>query len=80
MDKLAMAAELSQSSSEEEQKPLPPYEVPDVNLILDKKNKEKDEELEQEISDKAKVLAQTLKDFKVNASILSACHGPAVTR
>ena len=80
VDKLAMAAELSQSSSEEEQKPLPPYEVPDVNLILDKKNKEKDEELEQEISDKAKVLAQTLKDFKVNASILSACHGPAVTR
>ena len=77
-DKLAMAAQLAQAV--EEEKELPPYEVPDVNLILDKKNKEKDEELEQEISEKAKVLAQTLQDFKVKASILSACHGPAVTR
>ena len=76
----AAQAETGGAVSEAEQADLPPYEVPDVNLILEAKNKEKDDELEKEISDKAKVLAQTLKDFKVNASILSACHGPAVTR
>ena len=82
VDKLELAAQLTEESAASaiEEKPLPPYEVPDVNLILDKKNKEKDEELEQEISEKAKVLAQTLQDFKVKANILSACHGPAVTR
>lgn len=57
-----------------------PYVVPDIKDILSKHQAEVDEALEQEINEKAKVLKQTLIDFKVKAEILSACHGPAVTR
>lgn len=79
--KLAQAAALSaQLQDEEEKVELPPYEVPDVKDVLKEVVKEKDDKLEAEIQTKAKVLAQTLKDFKVNATILGATHGPAVTR
>ena len=81
VDKLAQAAALStQMQDEEEKVELPPYEVPDVKDVLKEVVKEKDDKLEAEIQTKAKVLAQTLKDFKVNATILGATHGPAVTR
>ena len=81
IDKLAQAAALSaQLQDEEEKVELPPYEVPDVKDVLKEVVKEKDDKLEAEIQSKAKVLAQTLKDFKVNATILGATHGPAVTR
>ena len=81
VDKLAQAAALSaQLQDEEEKVELPPYEVPDVKDVLKEVVKEKDDKLEAEIQSKAKVLAQTLKDFKVNATILGATHGPAVTR
>jgi len=79
VDKLAQAAALS-AQKEQEKEELPPYEVPDVKDILKEVVKEKDDKLEAEIQSKAKVLAQTLKDFKVNATILGATHGPAVTR
>ncbi|MCR5176311.1 MAG: DNA translocase FtsK [Anaerovibrio sp.] len=72
--------EATEGEGESEQEELPPYEVPDVTLILDKKVKETDDELEREISEKAEVLKKTLADFKVKAKVLSACHGPAVTR
>ncbi len=80
VDKLAQAAALSAQAQEEEKEELPPYEVPDVKDVLKEVVKEKDDKLEAEIQSKAKVLAQTLKDFKVNATILGATHGPAVTR
>ena len=81
VDKLAQAAALSSQMQEKEEKvELPPYEVPDVKDVLKEVVKEKDDKLEAEIQTKAKVLAQTLKDFKVNATILGATHGPAVTR
>lgn len=81
VDKLAQAAALSAQMQEKEDKvELPPYEVPDVKDVLKEVVKEKDDKLEAEIQTKAKVLAQTLKDFKVNATILGATHGPAVTR
>ncbi|WP_198022617.1 DNA translocase FtsK [Anaerovibrio sp. RM50] len=79
VDKLAQAAALS-AQNQEEKEELPPYEVPDVKDVLKEVVKEKDDKLEAEIQSKAKVLAQTLKDFKVNATILGATHGPAVTR
>ncbi|ORT99179.1 Cell division protein FtsK [Anaerovibrio sp. JC8] len=79
VDKLAQAAALS-AQAQEEKEELPPYEVPDVKDVLKEVVKEKDDKLESEIQSKAKVLAQTLKDFKVNATILGATHGPAVTR
>ena len=63
----------------EELKPIPPYEVPSI-MLLNKTTKTINEELKQEISDNAKILGATLADFKVKASILNACHGPAVTR
>ncbi|WP_276839786.1 DNA translocase FtsK, partial [Anaerovibrio lipolyticus] len=81
VDKLAQAAALSAQMQEKEEKvELPPYEVPNVKDVLKEVVKEKDDKLEAEIQTKAKVLAQTLKDFKVNATILGATHGPAVTR
>ncbi len=83
VEELAQEARLSnqaQEEEQEEQEELPPYEVPDVRDVLKEVVKEKDDKLEAEIQSKAKVLAQTLKDFKVNATILGATHGPAVTR
>lgn len=38
------------------------------------------ETLNQEIAANARILGETLANFKVKASILNACHGPAVTR
>lgn len=59
--------------------PPPPYELPPLHL-LSKNAKVMSESLNQEIADKAKILGETLANFKVKASILNACHGPAVTR
>ncbi len=57
----------------------PPYIIPSINL-LSKTVKVMSESLNQEIADNAKILGETLANFKVKASILNACHGPAVTR
>lgn len=57
-----------------------PYILPAVKEILSKKIKKKNAKLEQEIANNAQVLANTLKNFKVSATIVNACHGPAVTR
>lgn len=57
-----------------------PYELPKVTDILSKIVKTKNAALEMEISDNAHTLQQTLADFKVKATIVNACHGPAVTR
>ena len=35
------------------------------------------ETLNQEIAANARILGETLANFKVKASILNACHGPA---
>ncbi len=57
-----------------------PYELPKITDILSKIVKTKNAALEKEISDNAHILQQTLADFKVKATIINACHGPAVTR
>lgn len=58
----------------------PVYRIPKVQEILTKHPHVRNAALEQEIADKAQVLSQTLENFKVKATILNACHGPAVTR
>ena len=59
--------------------PPPPYNLPPLHL-LSKTVKTMNESLNQEISSNARILGETLANFKVKASILNACHGPAVTR
>ena len=66
-------------ASTEVQPPPPPYILPSLHL-LSKKVKVMSETLNQEIADNARILGETLANFKVKASILNACHGPAVTR
>ena len=56
------------------------YELPQVSHILSKRAKKQNQELEKEIAENARTLAQTLEDFHVKANIINACHGPAVTR
>lgn len=57
-----------------------PYELPCVERILTKREKKKNAMLSLEIEEKASILQRTLSDFKVQAKIINACHGPAVTR
>lgn len=66
-------------TSPEVQPPPPPYILPSLHL-LSKKVKVMSETLNQEIAANARILGETLANFKVKASILNACHGPAVTR
>lgn len=66
-------------ASTEVQPPPPPYILPSLHL-LSKKVKVMSETLNQEIATNARILGETLANFKVKASILNACHGPAVTR
>lgn len=66
-------------TSIEVQPPPPPYILPSLHL-LSKKVKVMSETLNQEIAANARILGETLANFKVKASILNACHGPAVTR
>ena len=56
------------------------YELPKVTHILSKHIKQENESLAQEIEENAHILQQTLENFHVNAKVISACHGPAVTR
>lgn len=67
------------NTSIEVQPPPPPYILPSLHL-LSKKVKVMSETLNQEIAANARILGETLANFKVKASILNACHGPAVTR
>lgn len=74
----AVVGNLSKTSIEV-QPPPPPYILPSLHL-LSKKVKVMSETLNQEIAANARILGETLANFKVKASILNACHGPAVTR
>lgn len=74
----AAVGNLSKTSIEV-QPPPPPYILPSLHL-LSKKVKVMNETLNQEIAANARILGETLANFKVKASILNACHGPAVTR
>ena len=74
----AAVGNLSKASTEV-QPPPPPYILPSLHL-LSKKVKVMSETLNQEIAANARILGETLANFKVKASILNACHGPAVTR
>ena len=74
-DSKAAAAE-----TEIDKKPPVAYELPKVQNILSKHVKKKNTRLEREIADNARTLAKTLDDFHVKATIINACHGPAVTR
>lgn len=75
---IAAVGNLSKASTEV-QPPPPPYILPSLHL-LSKKVKVMSETLNQEIAANARILGETLANFKVKASILNACHGPAVTR
>lgn len=74
----AAVGNLSKTSLEIQPPPLP-YILPSLHL-LSKKVKVMSETLNQEIAANARILGETLANFKVKASILNACHGPAVTR
>lgn len=74
----AAVGNLSKTSIEV-QPPPPPYILPSLHL-LSKKVKVMSETLNQEIAANARILGETLANFKVKASIFNACHGPAVTR
>ena len=74
----AAVGNLTKTSTEVEPPP-PPYILPSLHL-LSKKVKVMSETLNQEIAANARILGETLANFKVKASILNACHGPAVTR
>ena len=54
--------------------------LPKVTHILSKHVKKENGSLDQEIEENAHTLQQTLESFHVNAKVISACHGPAVTR
>lgn len=56
------------------------YVLPKVSEILTKQIKHKNEEIEKEIANNSQILARTLESFKVKATIINYCHGPAVTR
>ena len=58
----------------------PKYVMPRVTELLSKMDRSRSEDLIQEINNKAEILSKTMADFKVNAKIVNACHGPAVTR
>lgn len=75
----AAAVDNLSKTSIEVQPPPPPYILPSLHL-LSKKVKVMSETLNQEIAANARILGETLANFKVKASILNACHGPAVTR
>lgn len=60
--------------------PPKPYVMPQVTQILSKRVKHKNVALEMEIEENARDLQQVLADFNVKATIINACHGPAVTR
>ena len=75
----AAAVDNLSKTSIEIQPPPPPYILPSLYL-LSKKVKVMSETLNQEIAANARILGETLANFKVKASILNACHGPAVTR
>ncbi|WP_026766709.1 FtsK/SpoIIIE family DNA translocase [Selenomonas ruminantium] len=70
----------SEQTVEAAPSPVKPYELPKVTEILSKHVKTQNSALEKEIAENAMTLQQTLADFKVKATILNACHGPAVTR
>ena len=70
----------SEQTVTETPKPVKPYELPKVTEILSKHSKKQNVALEMEIEENARILQQTLADFKVKATIINACHGPAVTR
>lgn len=56
------------------------YELPKIAEILLGRAKKKNTALALEIEENIRILQHTLADFKVKATIVTACHGPAVTR
>lgn len=60
--------------------PYSSYELPKIAEILPRHISQKNEALTWEIEENARILQDTLTDFKVKATIVNACHGPAVTR
>lgn len=56
------------------------YSLPKVADILPQRARTKNMQLEQEIGENSRILTQTLANFHVKATVVNACHGPAVTR
>lgn len=72
--------ELPPAASSSPEGEAPTYVVPKVADILQHRNRVPNTKLEQEIAENSRILTQTLENFNVKASIVNACHGPAVTR
>jgi len=79
-DKKTLPASAAETPPADKQPAPAAYKLPQVAAILSRHAKKKNTRLEHEIADNAKTLAQTLENFHVKATIVNACHGPAVTR
>ena len=76
----AMARAGADTKAEQERPAPKPYILPQVTQLLSKRVKHENVALEMEIEENARDLQQVLADFNVKATIINACHGPAVTR
>lgn len=56
------------------------YVIPKVGDILRRHDRLQNMQLAQEMAENSRILTQTLENFHVKATIVNACHGPAVTR
>ncbi|MGP1469980.1 MAG: DNA translocase FtsK [Schwartzia sp. (in: firmicutes)] len=56
------------------------YVLPRVEDLLQRRDRVQNVQLTQEMAENSRILTQTLENFHVKATIVNACHGPAVTR
>lgn len=56
------------------------YVLPKVADILHRRDRVQNIQLTQDMAENSRILTQTLENFHVKATIVNACHGPAVTR
>ncbi|MGP1584894.1 MAG: DNA translocase FtsK 4TM domain-containing protein [Schwartzia sp. (in: firmicutes)] len=56
------------------------YVLPRVEELLQRRDRVQNVQLTQEMAENSRILTQTLENFHVKATIVNACHGPAVTR
>ena len=56
------------------------YVLPRVEELLQRRDRVQNVQLAQEMAENSRILTQTLENFHVKATIVNACHGPAVTR
>ena len=55
------------------------YSVPVRDILNFKEEVATSEEFDQEVQDSARIIQETLEEFKINADVTSVCRGPAIT-